>query len=69
MKFKVFILGNVAQIVIEYLHHMSSMIKCRGVSRWRLAVENAVFFLNGRNNSSFDSQNYSHITPAWRALQ
>jgi hypothetical protein len=61
MKIKVFIPGDVAQIVIEYLHHMSSMIKCRGVSsRWRLAVENAVFFLNGRNNGSFDSQNYSH---------
>jgi Leucine-rich repeat (LRR) protein len=61
MKIKVFLPGDVAQIVIEYLHHMSSMIKCRGVSsRWHLAVENAVFFLNGRNNSSFDSQNYSH---------
>jgi hypothetical protein len=60
MKIKVFIPGDVAQIVIEYLRHMSSIIKCRGVSsRWRLAVENAVFFLNGRNNSSFDSENYS----------
>jgi hypothetical protein len=54
MKIKVFIPGDVSQIVIEYLHHMSSMVKCRGVSpRWRLAVENAVF-LNGRNNTSFD---------------
>jgi hypothetical protein len=47
MKIKVFVPGDVAQIVIEYLHHMSSMFKCRGASwRWCLTVGNAVFFLN-----------------------